>query len=171
MSKKPDLIQVDLGPYASRIYKFQLFSEYYMSDNKALKFLHFNNSSLLNQARSKRFKLKYQSRTVAALALSPNSIMKTASDFLKLEAGKELHIPMAVGVTLVSFDDLYNRSKGRDEAVKSMAEIDVKVNSVNINETHVYINLAPVKGVELSLRLNRRTGFSSVLGQIVDSGK
>lgn len=167
------LIKADLGPYASRIYKFQLFSEYYMSDNNALKFLHFNNTDLIKsrRPRSKHTKQKEQSRTVAALAVSPHAIRKAMADFLLAEADQEVTMPMAVGVTLVSFDDMYNRAKGRDEAVKQMAELDVKIESINANETHLYINLAPVKGVALTLRLNRKTGFSSVLGQIVGPGK
>ena len=139
-------------------------------DNK-LKFLHFNNTNNRLSKRSKAMRLATQSRTVAALALSPNAIKKAASDYLNMEAGQELLIQMAVGVTLLSFDDNYSRSIGRDQAVKQMAEIDVKVESVNISDTHIYVNLAAVKGVALSLRLNRKTGFSSVLGQITGAGR
>lgn len=138
-----------------------------MTDNKALKFLHFNTTALTDHMKNKRVKQLHQSRTVAALALSPTAIRKTVADYLLLEAGQELHIPMAMGISIVSFDDNYSRQAGRDTSVKAMAEIDVKVNSVNANDTHIYVNLAAVKGIELTLRLNRKTGFSSVLGQIV----
>jgi hypothetical protein len=168
------LTKVDMGPYASRIYKFGLFDdgEHYMEGNNALKFLHFNNTEMLQyDGYTKAHKQKMQSRTVAALALSPNAIRKTVADFLLLDAGQELSIPMAVDVTLVSLDDMYNRSVGREQAVRAMAEIDVKVVDIHANETHVYVNLAPIKGVALTLRLNRKTGFSSVLGKIVGSGR
>lgn len=140
-----------------------------MSDNNALKFLHFNNTEIIasRRPRSKISKQKEQSRTVAALAVSPHGIRKAMADFMLAEAGQEVTMPMAVGVTVVSFDDMYNRAKGRDEAVKQMTELDMKIESINANETHLYINLAPIKGVALTLRLNRKTGFSSVLGQIV----
>lgn len=166
MSDRPKLIQVDLGPYASSIYKFQLFTEYYMTDNKALKFLHFNNDQLNLEKRSKAYREALQSRTVAALAVSPHAVRRHIADYLALQAGQELLIDMVVGVTALSKDDNYSRKTGRDEAVKQMAEISVKVESVNMNDTHLYVNLAPVKGVSLTLRVNRKTGFSSVLGQI-----
>lgn len=168
MSDKPELIKVDLGPYASQIYKFMLFDdgEHYMADsNKILKFLHFNTQ--YNQKKFSKQQLHaYQNRTVAALALSPHAIKQTARDFLALAPETELHIAMSVGVAFVSKNDNYSREIGRNESVKAMTEINLRVNSVNISPSHIYINLAAHQGVSLTLRLNKKTGFSAVTGHL-----
>lgn len=165
-----DIIKVDLGPYASRLYKFDLFhnEEYRLDTSKGLKFLHFNTSSQgLDQKRfSKRMFHVWQNRTVAALALSPHGIRGVVKDFLALEPDTQLFIQMAVGVAFVSRDDNYSRKIGRDESVRQITEIDLEVVSININKTHIYVNLAPHQGVALTLRLNKKTGFSTITGQI-----
>lgn len=135
-----------------------------MNDNKALKFLHFNIDR--QDSMSKRMFQIWQSRTVAALAVSPHAIRKFSVEYLAQEADQKMTIPMAVGIAFVSKDDNYNRSVGRDEAVKQMTEIDLEIVGININQTHIYLNLAPYKGVALTLRLNKKTGFSTVTGTI-----
>ena len=140
-----------------------------MIKNNKLKFLHFNNDELFKHLNKNSKKLN-QSRTLAALAISPNSIRKTISDFFTLENGVELLVPMTMGISLVSFVDNYSRQIGRETAIRKMKEIDVKVKSVKIDETHMYVNLEAFNGVELSLRLNRKTGFSSILGALVGPG-
>jgi hypothetical protein len=171
MSEKPELIKVDMGPYASRLYKYDLFhnEEYRLDTSKGLKFLHFNAASQgvdINKVRSKRMFKVWQNRTVAALALSPHGVRKVAAEFLALAPDTEYTIPMCVGVSFVSKDDNYSKEIGRDESVKKMAEIDMKVIGLQINSTHIYVNLAPLKGIALTLRLNKKTGFSTVTGSI-----
>lgn len=136
-----------------------------MSGNNVLKFLHFN-SQYNQKTFSKRMFHVWQNRTVAALALSPHAIKQAAQDFLNLAADEQLYIRTTVGVAFVSRDDNYDRKVGRDEAVKKMTDINLEIISINANATHVYLNMAPHQGVALTYRLNKRTGFSSVLGQI-----
>lgn len=161
------LIKVDLGPYASRLYKYDLYNdeEYRLDTSKGLKFLHFNNEQV-NKHMPKAVFRRYQNRTAAVLALSDNGVRKVAADFLALKADQELFIPMTVGVTFLSKDDNYSKKIGRDEAVKKMADIDLKVAGLVINETHIYVYLAPVQGVQLTLRTNKKTGFSTVTGKL-----
>lgn len=162
----PDLIRVDMGPYASRLYKYDLWhdEEYRLDTSKGLKFLHFN---LGNQKKLSKRRLKMlQNRTVAVLALSPQGIKQVSNSFVNLEGDATLFTPMAIGVALVSTDDNYNKSKGRDESVRDITEVDIEVLSINMTKTHIYVNLASYKGVNLTLRLNKKTGFSTVIGSL-----
>lgn len=164
------LIKVDLGPYASRLYKYDLFhdEEYRLESSKGLKFLHFNigTQGYGQKTFSKNMFRIWQNRTVAVLALSPQGIRKIASEFLANNADTEYFIPMAVGVAFVSRDDNYSRQIGRDESVKQITEIDLKVLEVSTNQPHINVRLAPHQGVQLTLRLNKKSGFSNVVGII-----
>lgn len=158
-------IEVDLGPYASKIYKFQLFSEHYMSDNKALKFLHFNNDKD-NKSLSRKQAKANKSRTVAILSLSPHSIVKNAVAYSGLGFGDTLFMQMAIGVEKVSLDDTYVKSIGRDKSVSKMQEVDLEVIGVNVNPTHIMLHFAEYEGINLTARLNRATGFSTIIGKM-----
>lgn len=138
-----------------------------MTDLNALKFLHFNIER--QKEMSKGMLHLWQSRTVAALAIEPEEVQGLANQFLGTDPSKPIMARMAVGVTFVSKDDMYNRQTGRDQAVKNMEEIELEVVSVNVNSTHIYVNLEAYKGVSLTLRLNKRTRFSTIVGQL--SGK
>lgn len=173
--KLKELIKADMGPYASRLYKYDLFhdEEYRLDTTKGLKFLHFNMAGKGHEPkkmklRSKRMFKIWQSRTVAILALSSKGMKDTAQSFLDLvpEPDTQLYIRMVVGVSFVSADDNYSKKIGRDESVKSIKEINAEVKNVNINATHIDITLAPIEGVQLTLRLNKKTGFSNVIGHI-----
>lgn len=170
MSDKIELIKADFGPYASRLYKWDLFhdEEYRLDTSKGLKFLHFNSKLNLKSLSKSAFK-KHQSRTVAVLALSPQGVKKVAADYLAaLAADSTLFIPMTVGVAMVSIDDNYSKSEGRDESVKKMADIDMEVVGLTVNATYIYVQLSSVRGVSLSLRLNKKSGFSTVTGNLVN---
>ncbi len=171
MSDKPQLIKVDMGPYASQIYKFGLFDreEHYMSGNNALKFLHFNNDEKLNTlSMSKRQQKLKRSRTVAVLALSPHAIKQATAHYaaIKFENDESLYLRMAIGVEKVSLDDNYSKAIGRDKAVKKMQEVNMMIIGLTMNENHIFLHLMEYEGVELSLRLNRKTGFSTVVGKM-----
>lgn len=161
------LIKVDLGPYASRIYKFDLFSEgeYYMAGNDKLKFLHFNNDDKLLKMSNRQARLN-RSRTVAVLALAPHTISKNAAAYAALTNGEQLFIPIAVGVATASLDDNYNRALGRDKSVKEMKEIDVQVIGISMNENHIFLHMEELDGVSISFRVNRKSGFSTVVGKM-----
>lgn len=167
---KPELIKVDLGPYASRLYKYDLFNdeEYRLDSRKGLKFLHFNiaRQGADQKTFSKRQFHVWQSRTAAVLALSQSGIVNIAKSFFNLVPDSKLMIKMIVGVTFLSRDDNYDRQIGRDESVKKMHEIEIEVNQVILNKTHIFIKLAPYDGISFNLRLNRKTGFSTVTGEL-----
>lgn len=166
MDKKIELIKADFGPYASRLYKWDLFhdEEYRLDTSKGLKFLHFNSRASLKDLSKSSFR-KNRNRTVAVLALSPQGVKKIATDYLAaLAEDKDLYIPMTVGVSLVHREDNYSKAVGRDESVKKMADIDVQVVAMELNATHIYVRLAPVQGVSLTVRLNKKSGFSTVTG-------
>lgn len=170
MSDKPQLTKADLGPYASRLYKYDLFNdeEYRLDSHKGLKFLHFNIAA--QGADQKRFSKRqihvWQSRTAAILALSSSGINNIAKSFFNLAPDSKLMIQIAVGVTFLSRDDNYDRQIGRDESIKQMKEIELEVEKVELNKTHVFIILAPYQGIRFRLRLNRKTGFSTVTGEL-----
>lgn len=163
------LVRVDLGAYAGRLHKFYLFQDHYMEN--ALKFLHFNVGTEGQDQKTfgKRMFRIWQNRTIAVLALSPNAIKKIAADYL---ANPEpMTVAMAVGVAYVSKDDNYNKAIGRDQSVRNIKELDLEIKNVEINENHIFIALVPHEGVQLRLRLNRKTGFSTVTGHITGSEK
>lgn len=165
----PELIKADLGPYASRLLKYDLFNdeEYRLDSKKGLKFLHFN-SPYNQRTFSKRMFSVWQNRTVAVLALSPKGIKDLAEAFLKSDPKEDESnfIRLGIGVAFVSRDDNYNKRIGRDESIKNMVEANIEAVSINVNKTHIYVSLATYKGVDLTLRLNKKTGFSTVVGQI-----
>lgn len=165
--KKLDLIKVDMGPYASRIYKFDMFreGEHYMAGNDKLKFLHFNNDEANRKLSNRQAKMN-RSRTVAVLALSPNAITKNAAMYASLPADGRLFVEMAVGVEKVSLDDNYNKTIGRDRSVGQMREMDLEVVGLTMNENHIFLHFAEYEGVKISVRLNRKTGFSTVVGKM-----
>lgn len=164
---KPELIKADFGPYASRIYKFDLFSEgeYYMAGNDKLKFLHFNNDDKLSKMSNRQARLN-RSRTVAVLALAPQTISRYAADYAALKADQQLLIPIAVGVAVASLDDNYNRALGRNLSVGEIKEVDVQVTGISMNENHIFLHMAELEGVNISFRVNRKTGFSTVVGKM-----
>lgn len=165
MSDKPNLIKADLGPYASRIYKFTLFDEegYYMEN--PLKFIHINNDEKnRNSKKSNKYKRLDRSRTVAVLSLSPNAIKKIATDYIN--SSEDLYILMTVGVQIVSLDDNYNKKVGRDLSVKQMKDVDLKVTGVGSNDDFITVTLETHENINLSLRLNKKTGFSTVYGRL-----
>lgn len=129
------------------------------------KFLHFN---IENETKNmpNKIKKKYQSRTVAAEPKSAAEILDIANLFT-LNLDKPCSIVLKVGVTLLSIKDRYNRKEGRAEAVKKMADVELGVSSVFLNETHIFVQLVPYKGVQLNLRLNKKTGFSTVVGDMI----
>lgn len=137
-----------------------------MDDNNALKFLHFNvgNEGHDQKTFSKRMLHVWQNRTVAVLALSPRAIQRAVSEFLDVSA--PMTVDMAIGVTYVSKNDLYDKKVGRDQSVKAMKEVEIEVASIEVNENHIFLRLKPYEGIRLTARLNRKTGFSTVTGEI-----
>jgi hypothetical protein len=128
-----------------------------------MKFLHFN---LEEQTRklSQKLKKKYQSRTVAVEAIDGLIIKGLASDFLRMTSSDTLRVNVKVGVTMCSLHDRYSKSDGRKNAVEKMQSVEIKVHGIVITETHVFVHLEPYKGVNMSLRLNKTTGFTTVTG-------
>lgn len=163
--KLSELIKVDLGPYASRIMKFTMYREEEYMDNP-LKFIHINNDETnrrKNYPLSLKDKRANRSRTVAVLSLSPTAVKKLVAAFL---AGEELYLDMTVGVQTVSLSDNYNKATGRDLSVKKMKKVALKVESVKIDDNFINVRLETHESVNLSIRLNKKTGFSTVFGRL-----
>lgn len=137
-----------------------------MSQN--LKFLHFNNDQANRKLSRKQARLN-QSRTFAAAALSADEIRAAASAFSSCLTEGQLYLKMAVGVVKVSLDDNYNRELGRILSTNSLQEINLEIIGITINQKHVFLNFAEYEGVNLSARLNRETGFSTIIGKMKES--
>jgi len=129
------------------------------------KFLHFQNP--LPKAASARLQKRYQSRTVAVIAPEADVIRSLASDFVATHPVEQflLHV-LRVGVTFLHPNDNYNKKEGRAIASSKMEDIPLKVVSVHMTVTHVFVTLQRFKGMDLNLRLNKETGFTTVTGRI-----
>lgn len=161
-----ELVKADFGPYASRIYKFMLFNEENFMDNP-LKFIHINNDNLIKgPGLSNKEKRKNRSRTVAVLSLSPHAIRKAVSEYLNNTSDQAITIPMVVGIQVVSLEDNYSKKIGRDLSVGQMKELDLEIKNVRIEGDTVSVKLETYENVTLSLRLNKKTGFSTVYGRL-----
>lgn len=127
------------------------------------KFLHFNIT--LHPKASLKQRRKYQSRTVAVEPVPAADIMTLVQAFLTSKGG-QLPVTTKVGVTMLSLKDRYSKKEGRKEATARMAQVGLTIENVTITSTHIFVALSEYKGVTLVLRLNKDTGFSSVVGQL-----
>lgn len=128
-----------------------------------VKFLHFN---VEEQTRNLPLKLrkKFQSRTVAVVPIPGDILASLAASYIANKA--EVVIPLKVGITFLSLKDRYTKSIGRDESTAKMKIVIVKVKGVTINDTHVFVHLEALQGVNMNLRLNKVTGFTTVTGSL-----
>jgi hypothetical protein len=133
-----------------------------MSD--AIKYLHFNNTYIKKED-SKKFRRKYASRTVAAKAAPAADILALAHNYAG--STQEFVYGLLVGVTVLSIDDVYDRKLGRQFATEKMTSVELTINSIVTNKTHIFVHFKTYKGVDLSLRLNKNTGFSTVVGNFM----
>jgi hypothetical protein len=129
---------------------------------KMTKFIHLNLPNYPDQSPS--FRRKCQSRTVAVEALPGNTVRDLAVAFMAMGAG--LKTTLSVGVTFLSLKDRYCKRTGRAEAIKRMGEIDLEIRGVTITPTHIFVELEEHKGVNMLLRVNKLTGFSTVTGHL-----
>lgn len=127
------------------------------------KFLHFN--VILHPKASLKQRKKYQSRTVAVDPLSSAEIQVLVQAFLTSSAG-QLVATTNVGVTMLSLKDRYSKAEGRKEATKRMTSVGLTVEGVEVTSTHIFVRLSEYKGITLLLRLNKATGFSTVVGSM-----
>lgn len=133
-----------------------------MSD---IKFLHFNNDEA-NRKSSKKQARANRSRTFAVQSLTEDQIKQNLEFFIKLEPGSSGYTALNIGVAKTSLDDNYSRKTGREIAATKMQLVDLKVQSVTVNQEFVLINFSEYEGVELVARLNRLTGFSTFFGKL-----
>lgn len=130
-----------------------------------VKFLHFNNPTL--KKASQRLQKKFQSRTVAAEAPEPDAIRALALDFVSTHPTNQMLIyKLRVGVTFLHPNDNYSKKEGRNTAVAKMEDVPLKVVGVVITETHVFVRLQTFKGMDLNLRLNKDSNFSTITGSM-----
>ena len=127
------------------------------------KFLHFN--VILNSSATQSQRKKYQSRTLAIAPVPAQEIRDIAKHFLNL-SGSNIAVGLEVGVTFLSIKDRYSKKEGREQATKRMTPVSLDVHAVQVTQTHIFIQLAEHKGVTLVLRLNKRTNFSTVTGNL-----
>lgn len=126
------------------------------------KFLHFNVA--LPPKASLKIRKQYQSRTVAVEPYSNQDIMMIAQDFLNTDVPQNAHLKL--GVTFCSLKDRYSKKEGRKQAIAKQAYEVLDVKGVQVTPTHVFIFLSEFKGITLVLRLNKKSGFSSVVGTL-----
>lgn len=130
------------------------------------KFVHFNMSHYGNMSKApQKIKKLYQSRTVAANPLGRQEIYGLAAQHIG-NPGETVAM-VKVGVAMLHPNDRYERKVGREQAVKNMQLLPLTVVGVVSTQTHVFVRLAPVKGIQLSLRLNKASGFCTVTGSLV----
>lgn len=130
-----------------------------------VKYLHFNNPHIKNA--SQRLKKKFQSRTVAAVPATPDAVRALAMDFVSTHPIDQILIyKLRVGVTVLHPNDLYAKKTGRDIATSKMDDVPLKVVGVYITPTHIFVKLQKFKGMDLNLRLNKATNFSTITGSM-----
>ncbi len=127
-----------------------------------IKFLHFN--VVLEPGTPKKLRQKNQSRTAAIEPLSAQDIHNIAKNFIGMPASAEFAVPLNVGVTFLSLKDRYSKKEGREEATKRMKAVLLDVKAVHITRNHIFVRLADIFGITLVLRLNKTSGFSTVVG-------
>jgi hypothetical protein len=132
-----------------------------------MKFLHFQMPR--DKKASARLQKHYQSRTVAVEAAAPDVVRALAADFVLTHPTEQflMHV-LRVGVTFLHPSDNYFKQVGRDTASKKMEDIPLKVVGVQITPTHIFVKLQRFKGMDLNLRLNKATNFSTVTGRVSD---
>lgn len=130
-----------------------------------IKFLHFQNP--LPKRASARLQKLYQSRTVAVEAPTPEVVESLATDFVKTHPTNQflMHV-LRVGVTFVHPNDNYSKNAGRNMSSSRMEDIPLKVVGVTITPTHVFVRLQTFKGMDLNLRMNKATRFTTVTGKV-----
>jgi hypothetical protein len=131
------------------------------------KYIHFNNSHF-EKKMSRTAAKAYQSKTVAVEAPSAETIKALANEFLHDQHSGNLVFALHIGVSLLHPDDQYEKKAGRDQAVAKMKGHPLSVESVNVTRTHIFVSLSVFGGIRLCLRLNKNTGFSTVLGQMIN---
>lgn len=130
-----------------------------------IKFLHFNNQ--IPKRMSQRLKKKYQSRTVAAQPATPEEIRALARDFVNVDPATDLVIyQLRIGVTTLHPNDRYSKKVGRETASLKMEDIPLNVVSILLTRTHIFVRLQTFKGMDLNLRLNKDSNFSTITGQM-----
>lgn len=127
------------------------------------KFLHFNNHYYDVRKASQKTRKKYQSRTVAAEPLVGGQIRALAIDFVN---GYAPTVDLKVGVALLHPNDRYCKKTGRDQAVANMEVTTLTVMGLISTPTHVFLRMDAYRGIQLNLRLNKKTGFSTVTGAL-----
>lgn len=128
------------------------------------KFLHFN--LILPKKATLKQRKKYQSRTAAVASVDAQQIRSIADAFSNAKETAIISVSLDVGVTLCSLKDRYSKKDGRNNAVAKMSKVLLDVNEILINRTHIFLSLTPHKGVALTLRLNKTTGFATVVGTL-----
>jgi hypothetical protein len=127
------------------------------------KFLHMN--VVLPVGTGLKARKLLQSRTVAVNSLTSQQVMVLAQDFLNLASGPQT-VNLDIGVTFCSLKDKYSRKEGRTQALKRMSSATLEVTGVNVTETHIFVVLKEYRGITLALRLNKKSGFSCVVGSL-----
>lgn len=136
-----------------------------MSENR-IQFIHLNNTAFSRDTADRRSRKRFQSRTVAVLAVSPTRIRKIAQNFM--ESVGPMTVSMMVGITLVSYDDNYIRAKGREESVKKMKEVDLEIYSVQITADRIQIFFKDHENVRIDMRMMKGRGGVAITGFIIN---
>jgi len=134
-------------------------------EEKMIKFLHFHDPLLIKS--SQRAEKPFQDRTAATVPATPEQIRSLATEFISTHPVDQILIHvLTVGVALLHPHDNYCKKTGRDLAASKMEEIPLKVVGVQITPTHIFVKLQKFKGMDLNLRLNKATNFSTVTGKL-----
>ncbi len=113
-----------------------------------------------------KFRKKNQSRTAVIEPLSAQDVRNIAQNFISLPANAELSVPLNVGVTYLSLKDRYSKKEGRAEATKRLKKVLLDVKAIHITQNHIFVRLSEYCGITLMLRLNKTSGFSTVVGSM-----
>ena len=130
-----------------------------------LRYLHFNNDQT-NRKVSKKLARANRSRTLAVESLSLEEVKNCVANFSSTESGEQIFVRMIVGTAVASIDDNYNRKIGRELSSSEMKEVNLELIGVTVNQEHTFLHFAEYEGVKLAVRINRKTGFSTVVGKM-----
>lgn len=132
------------------------------------KFLHFN--VVLEPGAPTKVRKKYQARTAVVEPLSAQDVRNIAQNFTSMPGNADLTIALNVGITYLSLKDKYCKKEGRAEATKRIKRILLDVTGVQITKNHIFVRLAEYCGITMMLRLNKTSGFSTVVGTMTIEG-
>lgn len=130
-----------------------------------IQYIHINNDEQKNKL-SKKQAIKKRSRTLAVEIPSKEYIRENIALFASSDVQDESIAVLSVGISVVSVDDNYDKAVGRMKASNKIKPVALQIVSVKITNKHAFIDFETYEGVNLSIRMNRVSGFINITGSL-----